>query len=201
MWCDNPFSQRNRTTERKEGNSLWVGCEFGLFPSGFFLAISTTLSFQTKKLNSKYFVDMGLCGPKVSTKVSTISFIISNITVLVSHKCYLLCLFYSSEPWCQQEGSSNCLPHRLTRFSSGLFVALQEILYWPCFVLIRLQKIMHFQNKTILSTYCWSILILLFCVFLRVLLSHLCYHETINNLLIFAYMHSFLFGLPSNHVA
>ena len=85
MWCDNPFSQRNGTTERKEGNSLWVGCEFGLFPSGFFLAISTTLSFQTKKLNSKYFIHMGLCGPKVSTKVSTISFIISNITVLVSH--------------------------------------------------------------------------------------------------------------------
>ena len=88
MWCDNPFSQRNGTTERKEGNSLWVGCEFGLFPSGFFLAISTTLSFQTKKLNSKYFVHMGLCGPKVSS----ISFIISNITVLVSHN--VICCVY-----------------------------------------------------------------------------------------------------------
>ena len=47
----------------------------------------------------------------------------------------------------------NCLPLTLppsvTRFSPGLFVVLQEILYQPFFLLIRLlQKIMHFQSKT-----------------------------------------------------
>ena len=39
-------------------------------------------------------------------------------------------------------------PH-LTRFSTGLFVILQETLYQPSFALIGLlQKIMNFQSKT-----------------------------------------------------
>ena len=38
----------------------------------------------------------------------------------------------------------------LTRFSPGLFVVLQEILYQPSFALIRLlKKILPFQSKTI----------------------------------------------------
>ena len=37
----------------------------------------------------------------------------------------------------------------LIRFSPGLFVVLQEILYQTSFALVRLwQKIMHFQNKS-----------------------------------------------------
>ena len=41
-------------------------------------------------------------------------------------------------------------PLTLTRFSPGLFVVLQEILDQPSFALINeLQKIMHFQGKTI----------------------------------------------------
>ena len=44
--------------------------------------------------------------------------------------------------------SSLILPP-LTRFSPGLFVVLQELLYQSFFALIRLlQKIMHFHSKT-----------------------------------------------------
>ena len=53
------------------------------------------------------------------------------------------------------EDYSNCLPPPLplTRFSPGLFVALQELIYQPSLALIRLlQNIMHFQNKKVFFT-------------------------------------------------
>ena len=74
-------------------------------------------------------------------------------------------------------------PFSITGFSPGLLVVLQEILYQPFFLLLStrlLQKTMSFQSKTyfFLSTYCWSVLILLFCVyvFLRALFHSSCLH-------------------------
>ena len=80
-------------------------------------------------------------------------------------------------------------PLPLTRFSPGLFVVLQEILYQPFFALIRLlQIIMHFKSKTIFFFQLiagWSG----FCCFVYMCflgrLSQFCYHE----LQIASYLH------------
>ena len=87
--------------------------------------------------------------------MSVIITIITNIIVLVLHN--VICFGYFMP---MSHGVNKKAPqifyHRLppnptlsfTRFSTGLFVALQEILYQPSFALIRLEKIMHFQSKT-----------------------------------------------------
>ena len=89
----------------------------------------------------------------------------------------------------------NPLPPSLSKFSPGLFVGLQEILY-PSYC----KKIMHFQSKThfFLLTYCWSVLIFLFRFVSLGTFSQFCHYETTNS---FTYIHSFLFDLSSNHVA
>ena len=60
-------------------------------------------------------------------------------------------------------------PLSLTRFSPGLFVVLQEILYQPSFALIRLlpKKNNAFlkQNNFFLSTYSWPVLVFLLFVY------------------------------------
>ena len=77
--------------------------------------------------------------------------IISNITVLASHNVicfgYFMSMTHGVNKKAPQIASPQPLPY--TRFSPGLFVALQEILYQPSFALLKLlQKIMHFQNNT-----------------------------------------------------
>ena len=82
----------------------------------------TNWNFFALRTPLNIFLEMG------RNYVSTIITIISNITV--SHRR----LLQLSPPLLS-----------LTRFSPGLFVVLQEILYQPSFALIRLlQKIMHF---------------------------------------------------------
>ena len=99
------------------------------------------------------------------------------------------------------------LPLPLTRFSPGFFVVLQAMLYQP-FALIRLsQKIIHFQNQIFsfnlllfnLLLVGFDLAVLCICVS-KDIFSKLCHHKTTNRL-IFAYMHSFPFGLSLNCVA
>ena len=83
--------------------------------------------------------------------MSIIITIFSNITVLVSHNViclgYLMSMNHGVKKKAPLIVSPPPLP--LTRFSPSLLVVLQEILYQP-FALIRLlEKIMHFQCKTI----------------------------------------------------
>ena len=71
----------------------------------------------------------------------------------------------------------------LSKFSPGLFVVLQQIIYQPSFALIRLlQKITH--N---LSTDWWSVLISLFCVY--VILRALFHSSAIMKLRIVSHLH------------
>ena len=103
---------------------------------------------------------------------------VSNITVLVSYNVTIW--FGNVLPMSHsvKKDSSQTPPTTtLTRFSQGLFVVLQEILYRPCFALIKLfakdnvlnkdnTKIRYLQKmyKTFfLSAHCWPGLILLFC--------------------------------------
>ena len=89
--------------------------------------------------------------------------------------------------------------HFLTRF-----VVLQEILYEPFFVLIKLlQKIMHFQSKTnfliqLILLVRFDFAILCICLSEGPFLQF-CHHET-TNIFIFAYIHSYLFDLSSNQL-
>ena len=83
--------------------------------------------------------------------MSIIITIFSNITVLASHNViclgYLMSMNHGVKKKAPLIVSPPALP--LTRFSPSLLVVLQEILYQP-FALIRLlEKIMHFQWKTI----------------------------------------------------
>ena len=89
-------------------------------------------------------------------------------------------------------------------FHQVLFVDLQEILYQLFFALIRLfQNIMYFQSET---NFFYQLLAgrFPFCCFVYIsFLGHLSqffYHETTNSF-IFAFRHSFLLALSSNHVA
>ena len=86
-----------------------------------------------------------------------------------------------------------------TRFSADLFVVLQEILYQPSFVLIRLLwKIMHFQSKT---TFFFQIIVcqVWFCCF-----DYKCFTRRFFTVLlswncesIISCFRGFLFGLSS----
>ena len=78
-----------------------------------------------------------------------------------------------------------------SKFSYSSYMVIKTIM----------QKIMYFQSKKHFHlTYWWSVLIFLLCVYVFVrVLFQFCHHETMNSF-IFAYMHSFLFGLSSNHV-
>ena len=78
-----------------------------------------------------------------------------------------------------------------SKFSYSSYMVIKTIM----------QKIMYFQSKKHFHlTYWWSVLIFLFCVYVFVrVLFQFCHHETMNSFK-FAYMHSFLFGLSSNHV-
>ena len=94
-------------------------------------------------------------------------------------------------------------PLPFLRFSPGLFVVLQGIPTLLTFICSDQIIAKNKNNKKIIlfSTCCSLVLILLFCkyAFLRGLLQ-LCHQETTNSF-IFAYMHSFLFGLSSNNIA
>ena len=94
----------------------------------------------------------------------------------------------------------NCLPlPPLTRFSTGLFVILQEILYQSFFPLIKLlQKIIHLKSKTnFFFQHCWLVLILLFCVyvFLRALFDS----SAIMKLRIAFYLHISIASYLTSH--
>ena len=91
----------------------------------------------------------------------------------------------------------NCLPlPPLTRFSTGLFVILQEILYQSFFPLIKLlQKIIHLKSKTnFFFQHCWLVLILLFCVyvFLRALFDSSAIMKLQIALYLYIYIASYL---------
>ena len=97
-------------------------------------------------------------------------------------------------------------PLSITRFSPGLLVVLQEIVYQPSFPFIRLlQEIMHFKSKTIfffqlVAGWFWFCCFLCIC-FLVGAFSQSGHHETTSSF-IFAFMYSFLFDLSqiTNHV-
>ena len=78
--------------------------------------------------------------------VSIIITVVGNNTALVSY------VFFGYLRPMSHDVNKKALPRAPSppKFPSGLFVILQQILYQPSFVLIRLlQKIMHFQTKTI----------------------------------------------------
>ena len=55
-----------------------------------------------------------------------------------------------------------------TRFSPGLIVVLQEIIYQSFFALVRLLQTNNAfskRNKFFLSCYCWCVVTFLFCVY------------------------------------
>ena len=144
--------------------------------------------------------------------MSIIITIIGNNTVLVSHNLILFWFFMSMSHGVKkkrllQVSPSSSIPP--TSVLPGLFVVLQEILYQPSFAVIRLfAKDISFSKKIrfFLLAYCWSVLILLFCLyvfFTTFFFSQFC-HCKITNLklfyffqiprkltLIWYYLHSF----------
>ena len=144
--------------------------------------------------------------------MSTIITISSTITVLVSHIVTvfgldILCLWAMLS--IRRLLQMSPLPLPLTRFSRGVFVALQQLLYQVFFALITLlQNIIHFQSKInfffqLIAGRFW------FCCFVYMYFfgfdswgafSQFFHHETTSSCIL-SYLHSFLFGLSSNHVA
>ena len=121
--------------------------------------------------------------------MSIIITIISNITVLVSHN--VICLGYLMPMNHGVKNKARLIfsppPLPLTRFSPGLFIVLQEILYQLSFALTRLlQKITHFQCKTI---FFFQLIAGLDFAVLHVFLSQFCHHETTNSFFIIVFMH------------
>ena len=122
--------------------------------------------------------------------ISIIITIISNITVLVSRS--VLCFGYFI-PMNHGFNKKACHPPPL---SLTRFVVLPELLYRPIFPLIRLlQKIMHFQSKTVfffqlITGWFWLCYFVYTCFLGR--FSHFFPHETTN---------SFILCFSSNHVA
>ena len=97
--------------------------------------------------------------PKLLAKISQFKFLV--ITRKNIYICKFLVYFLCK----------NCNPLKKVTPFFRLLIVWQEILYQPSFTVIRLsQKMMHFQ-RFFLLTYCWLVLILLFCayVFLRML--------------------------------
>ena len=86
--------------------------------------------------------------------VSIIITIISNITVLVPHTVICFGHFMPMSHGVSKKVPPIVSPLSLprTRFSLGVFVVLQAILYQPFFALIRLlQKMMYFQSEKFFS--------------------------------------------------
>ena len=120
---------------------------------------------------------------------------VSNITVLVSHKIIFFGFFKPMSHGVNKKTSTlhvSCPHlHPPTRFLPGFFVVVQEILYQPCFAMIRLfMKDNEFSKKV-------RVLILLFCsyvFFYGSFFSQFCHHEIMNlKLLLF-------FGFRGNQV-
>ena len=117
--------------------------------------------------------------------MSIIITIVSNITVLVSHNIIFFGLFMPMSHGVNKKTLSSVFPHLHppTRFSPGLFVVLQKILYQSS--VIRLfAKDSAFSKKIrfCLLAHCWSVLIFLFClyVFLRLVFLLFCHLEIMN---------------------
>ena len=93
-------------------------------------------------------------------------------------------IFYAYEQWYQREGSWNCHPPSLPiiTFSPGLLVVLQEILYQLSCALIRLLCSNGFlKENNFFSIYGWSVLVVLFCVYVSLGTFWLCCHlENMN---------------------
>ena len=128
---------------------------------------------------------MEICRNYVPNKIT----IISNITVLVSH-CICFRYFMPMSHDVNKKASSIVSPHPSLYQVFTRLVVLQEILYQSSFALIRLlQKIMHFQSKTIffyqlIAGWFW------FCFFMYVFLRELFHSSAI--IAEHSYMHSFL---------
>ena len=94
--------------------------------------------------------------------MSIIITIVSNITVSVSRNIIFFGFFMPMSHGVNKKTPSSVSPHL-----PGLFVVLQEILYQPSFAVIKLfAKDNAFSKKIrfFLLAYCWSVLILLFCL-------------------------------------
>ena len=133
--------------------------------------------------------------------VSIVITIISNITVLVSHNAICFGHFIPMSHGVNKKAPPIISSHPIW---PRLFFCFKRHALWTFFALIRLlQKIMHFQSKTIfffqlIAGWFWFYCFVYMCFLGR--LSQFCYQETTKSFTI-AYIHSFLFGLSLNHVA
>ena len=99
--------------------------------------------------------------------VSIIITIVGNITVLVSHNVIFFAFSMPMGHGVNKKTPSSVSPTSIpsTRFSLGLFIVLEEILYQSLFAVIRLfPEDNAFLNEIrfFLLAHCWLVLILLF---------------------------------------
>ena len=127
--------------------------------------------------------------------VSIITTNVSNIAVLLSHNVTCFPYFMPMSHGINEKTPTIVFhqppsPPFWPGFNRVCSLFYKKYFINPYFALLRLlQKIMHFQSKTkfFISTYCWSVLILLFCVY--VFLRALFHSSAIMKQRIASYLH------------